>query len=496
MKRNKFSLSHYKLLTGNQGQLLPCGLTEVLPGDTFQHNTSALIRVSPLNAPIMHPVEVSIHHWFVPHRLVWDSWEDFITGGEDGMDASVFPTVTINNAAVGSLADYYGIPPLVASNRSVSALPFRGYQLIFQEFYRDQDLITKPTISKASGVDSTTTMTLQSRAWEKDYFTTCRPWTQKGPEITIPLGTEAPVLGIAVADTLTYPATNTGKKDAVSDPAQAGNYSALTSLYAQGRTAGDVVPWIRADLSNATAATINELRLAFALQRYEENRARYGARYTEYLAMLGVRSSDARLSRPEYLGGGKQKLQFSEVLQTSPTTDGDDEEGIGNMKGHGIAALRSNKYRRFFEEHGYVHTFISVKPKTMYVQGIPRTFSRTTKEDFFQKELQHIGQQEVYNKELYSAHATPEGIFGYQDRYDEYRRMESSIAGEFRTTQNHWHMARIFSSDPALNAAFINANPTDRVYQAGSTEHQLLIMANHNLKARRIVASAGHSYIL
>lgn len=501
MKRNKFSLSHYKLLTANQGQLIPCGLVEVLPGDTFQHSTSALIRVNPLNSPVMHPVDVSIHHWFVPHRLVMDDWEKFITGGPDGMDATVFPTITVNNAAVGSLFDYYGIPPLVAQDRAVSALPFRGYQLIFKEWYRDQDLVTAPTISTASGPDVTTTTTVQSRAWEKDYFTTARPWTQKGPEITIPLGTSADVVIDPASGALAEGRMRRSSTGALSGAVAAGSFG----VDANSAPSNNGAPWpmtydpngsLVADLSSATAATINELRLAFALQRYEENRARYGSRYTEYLAMLGVRSSDARLQRPEYLGGGKQKVQFSEVLQTSPTTDGDDEEGIGNMKGHGIAALRSNRYRRFFEEHGYIHTFISVKPKTMYVQGIPRTFSRTTKEAFFQRELQHIGQQEIFNKEVYSAHATPEGIFGYQDRYDEYRRMESSIAGEFRTTEDYWHMARIFSSDPALNAAFINANPTDRVYQAGSTQHQLKIMANHNIKARRIVAGSGTSYIL
>jgi len=231
-----------------------------------------------------------------------------------------------------------------------------------------------------------------------------------------------------------------------------------------------------------------------ALQRYEEARARYGSRYTEYLRYLGVRSSDARLQRPEYLGGGKQTIQFSEVLQTGVTTDGDDQEGVGNLKGHGIGALRSNRYRRFFEEHGYIFTFISVKPKTIYTQGVARTWNRRTKEDFFQKELQHIGQQAVQTKEIYFQSTTPDATWGYQDRYDEYRRTESSIAGQFRSTLNFWHYGRIFASEPTLNASFVSAVPTKRV-NAVTSEDVLWIMCNHSIQARRLLSQTGTSYI-
>lgn len=244
-----------------------------------------------------------------------------------------------------------------------------------------------------------------------------------------------------------------------------------------------------------TAANINDLRLAFALQRYEEARARYGSRYTEYLRYLDVRSSDARLQRPEYLGGGRQTIQFSEVLQTGVTTSGDDTEGVGNLRGHGIAAVRSNRYRRFFEEHGYVITLLSVLPKTIYVQGLHRTFNRRTKEDFWQKELQHIGQQEVLNKELYAPHASPDGVFGYQDRYDEYRRTPSRVSGEFRSTElDYWHMARLFDSDPTLNASFVTSDPTKRV-NAVQTNDVLWMMINHSMQARRLVASKGTAFI-
>lgn len=473
MKRGKFSLSNTKLLSCDMGELVPCGLTEVLPGDSIQQATSALVRCSPLLAPVMHPVEIRIHHWFVPHRLVWEDWEDFITGGPDGMNDAEFPTIdapAVGGFTVGSLGDYLGVPTGINS-LECSALPFRGYGLIFNEWYRDQDLVTERVVDVGSGPDTTTSTALANIAWEKDMFTSARPWEQKGPSITIPLTTDsAPI----VSQT---------------------NYLSPTSVYLPGQT--NVPPGsgpfsfdnIGADLTGLSAVTVNVLREAMALQRYEEARARYGSRYIEYLRYLGVRSSDARLQRPEYLGGGKQVIQFSEVVQTA---EGDDP--VGELRGHGIGASRSNRYRRYFEEHGYVFSFISVRPKTIYAQGLPRTWNRRTKEDFWQQELQHIGQQEVLNKEVYAAHTTPDGTFGFQDRYDEYRRQESTIAGEFRTTLDFWHLARIFSSDPALNSSFVTSTPTERVFAVPSTD-VLYCYVRHSIQARRLVAQTGTSYI-
>lgn len=479
MKRSKFNLSKYKLLSCNQGELIPIGLTEVLPGDTIQQATSALIRVSPLLAPVMHPVHARIHHWFVPHRLTWENWEDFITGGPDGMDASVFPTRTMLAAlyGVGSLADYLGVPtPLNGSPAiTVSALPFRAYGLIWNEWYKDQDLQSDRVVSTADGADTTTDITLAKVSWEKDYFTMARPWTQKGPEVTVPVE--------RVAQAGAWNALAEGTDNAAANGA--------LGIAGGGGQVGNGITGVSFDPQGTLVSSIQELRTAFALQRYEEARARYGSRYTEYLRYLGVKSSDARLQRPEYLGGGKQNIQFSEVLQTGVTTDGDDTEGVGNLKGHGIGAMRSNRYRRFFEEHGYVISVLSVKPRTIYHQGLERTWNRRTKEDFFQKELQFIGQQEILNKEIYAEHATPDGVWGYGDRYDEYRRGFSQVSGEFRTTLNYWHMAREFASAPALNSTFIEANPTTRVYAAGSTQDPLWVMCNHSIQARRIVAAGS-----
>jgi len=497
MKRGKFSLSNYKLLSCDMGELVPCGLMEVLPGDTVQHATSALVRCAPLVTPPMHPVHVRIHHWYVPHRLVWTDWENFITGGPDGLNASVFPTITFGGgtgAAIGSLADYLGVTPLI-NNIEVSALPFRGYAMIWNEWYRDQDLQTPLVVDKTDGADTTTDTSLQNVCWEKDYFTSSRPWEQKGPTVTVPLGSTAPIQGLGPVDG-TGPAANktwrgpTADQDVTAQPALSVQTHDIAMRMQSAANAGSGNrPQIFADLSDASAVTVNVLREALALQRFEEARARYGSRYTEYLRYLGIRSSDARLQRPEYLGGGKQSIQFSEVLQTAEGTN-----PVATLRGHGIAAMRSNRYRRFFEEHGYVFSFISIRPKTMYVQGLHRHWNRRIKEDFWQRELQHIGQQEVLNKEVYAAAASPGGVFGYQDRYDEYRRTESSIGGEFRTTTlDDWHFARIFASEPALNADFVKSVPAERAF-ASASDDVLYVMANHSIQARRLVAGEGTSF--
>lgn len=482
-KRNKFSLSHTKLLSCNMGNLVPIGLTEVLPGDTVQQATTCMIRFSPLLAPVMHPTHVNVSHWFVPHRLVWESWEDFITGGSDGNNASVFPFIDmgVSGAAVGSLADYLGVPTGVA-DLTVSALPFRGYGLIWNEWFRDQDLETELTVSVADDEDTTTNTAMQRVAWEKDYFTTARPWEQKGASITVPIGDTAPVAS-----------------DTPLDGTEVSVYSTAGSSYQKlytGSTnaslalnAGLEANQLYADLASATGVSINLLREAFALQRFAEARARYGSRYVEYLRSLGVRSSDARLQRPEFLGGGRYPVQFSEVLQTAEGTN-----PVGELRGHGIGVARSNRYRRFFEEHGYVFSFVSVKPKTIYADGLHRTWNRRAKEDFFQMELQHIGQQEVLYKEVYAAHSTPDGTFGYQDRYDEYRRMPSSISGEFRNTLDFWHFARRFSSDPALNASFVSCVPPTDPFASTSTD-TLYILAKHSMQARRLLSARGNSFI-
>lgn len=501
MKRSKFNLSNYQLLSCNQGQLVPIGITEVLPGDSIQHATQLLVRVQPLNTPVMHPVHVKVDHFFVPYRLLWangidDSFEAFITGGHDGLDASTFPTITINNAAIGSLADYLGVPTGVAQNVPVSALPFRAYALIFNEFYRDQDLVTPLVIDLTGGSDTTTNVTLQSPAWEKDYFTSARPWAQKGAEVTLPLGTTAPLVTTGVPPQMSV----TGWTNAELNWNTSINALDLENI--PDGTASDAVTFgandiigAEVDLTEATPASINDIRLAMAVQRFQEARARYGSRYTEYLRYLGVRSSDARLQRPEPLGRGRATIQFSEVLQQAPSTSGTPGTGVGILKGHGIGSVRSNRYRRFFEEHGIIMSLLRVQPKTVYFKGLNRLWNRRSKTDFWQKELQHVGQQEILKKEIYmQGTSADDEMWGFQDRYDEYRRSESSVHGAFRTTLNTWHMARDFSSLPTPNGSFVTADPTNRVYQDTSGV-QLQILAYHSMQARRLLAKVGTSYV-
>ena len=487
-RRSLFNLSGYHLTTCNMGQLIPVGLQEVNPGDTFRHATSALIRLSPLAAPVMHPVTVRVHHFFVPHRLIWEraggtgKFEDFMTGG-DGTDVQTVPTME-NDGVAGELPDYYGIPTHGESlTANFSALPVVGFNSIFNEYFRDQDLVgEKPDLDKK----------VPLIAWEKDYLTSARPWPQKGPEVTLPLGEKAFISSNALGgETIGVQAPGIDTDTHVmstSGPSLVMDATGAPSTPDDNR--------LFADLTGATAASVNELRRALALQRYQENRARFGSRYTEYLRFLGITPSDARLDRPEYLGGGRVQVATSEVLQTAPEGATPVRDyGVGDMYGHGVAAVRANSYQRFFEEHGYVHTLMSVRPKAMYLQGVPRHFFRQVKEDFHQRELEHIGQQEVLNNEVFMDAVNGTGVFGYQDRYREYREGCSHVSAEFRNILNYWHLARDFGTAPALNQTFVECDPSKRIFNE-QTQHSLWIQVQHKVAARRLISRVAAPRIL
>jgi len=515
MKRSKHNLSHHVLTTTDLGFLTPIGCVEVLPGDSIQHVTGCLTRAQPLATPPIHPVSQDIHHWFVPYRLLWENWETFITGGADGLGiaAADFPTINLNGRGASNMRalNGLGVPAgTYATDTYVSALPIRAYQLIYNEFYRDEDLIAEPAISLANGVDTTTSVSLRFRAWEKDYFSTCRPWEQKGPDVTVSLGSTAPVYGDGKALGL-YDGTNryglssragTAELDTSSGAYGDAQGTAETPTNIVASMAMGVVPdgdsGLFADLASAVGIDVNDLRLALAVQRYQEARARYGSRYTEYLAYLGVRSSDARLQRPEYLGGGSSPLQFSEVLSTSSGS-------AGELYGHGISTGRTRAYRRFFEEHGVVISIYSAMPRTVYANAIQRMFLRRTKEDFWQRELQHIGQQIVTLGEVnFRNRGNDDGLFGYQDRYDEYRFTPSRLAGSFNEGVTgsllypDWHFARQDNPtgviDPA-NGFNVNAVVPPDPFQADLNDANLIVAAYHRMIARRLVSPRGTSFI-
>lgn len=479
MKFANHDLSHDIKFTGNMGELIPVACFEALPGDVINHEAAALIRTQPLVTPVMHKAEVKLHTFFVPYRILHDKFEDFITGGRDGLDATVLPTITLPSVAVGSLADYFGIP-VTASPVTVSAFPFRAYTHIYNNFYRDQDLIAPLTENLGSGVDSTTSTSLKNACWDKDYFTKARTAAQKGSTVTVPLTGNAPVL--RTSNAAAFKAYNAGTNTLAASATISTNASSQLN---NGVTQISLDPMgsLYSDLSAVSGININDLRLVVALQRFKENMMRFGSRYNERLeAFFGIRNLDARLQLPEYLGGGTQTLQFSEVLQTAEGTN-----PTGTLRGHGIGAMRSNRYKTKIPEYGIIMTLMCVRPKTQYMDGLHKMWTRTVKEDFYQPELENLGSQAVQNREVYMAHSAPTGTFGFVPRYEEYRTIESRVAGDFRTTLDSWHMARKFTSSPALNQTFVEANPTTRIYAVTSADH-LLCYINHNIYARRRLA--------
>lgn len=493
-KRNKFNLSKPLMTTFDMGELVPIGLTEVLPGDSFNHSTSALIRLAPLNSPVMHPCHVIIHHWFVQKRNLWSEFENYMTGGSDGTSAPVVPTISSPASVgwpIGSLADYMGLKPGVAS-RAVSALPFRAYAFVVNNCYRDQDLMPLLGFSTASGSDTTTNTALQNVAWGKDYETTARPWEQKGTEVSMPLVGTAPVHGVGVV-TGAGPAATINNVNETDGVVASDTYFDGADTLIRSVTTGTGSSTNRTDVyvdgADFEAPSANEFRFTMAWQRVLEARARLGSRYPELLRAWGIMPDDATINRPVYLGGGKQTIQFSEVLGTAG-------DNLANLGGHGLGAVRSNRYSKTFKEHGYVLSLMFVRPIGVYADGLERLWSRTSREQEWQPELQHLGQQTVRNKEISWSHSAPDGQFGFQDRGDEFRRGFTHVTGEMRPGGIHdtYTLARGFGTDPALNETFVKCVPTKDIFAAPS-EDGLLVMINHDIRARRLVAKSGTSFI-
>jgi len=498
-KRNAFDLSHEKKLSCNMGDLIPFYVEEILPGDKFKVNTEIMMRFAPMLAPIMHRVNVYTHYFFVPNRIVWDNWEQFITGGEDGQDETVPPTVSPSSYwytyfGKGSLADYMGLPLTPQEVEPVNypnynALPFRGYTEIYNEYYRDQNLTPKIDYDKTDTTNAPDKiLTLRKRAWEKDYFTSCLPWSQRGGEVGIPVDFNYKVPSFAV------------------DANGVAAFGDIASDVVNGITAGTTPVSIQSLEEEGVSVSINELRKAARLQEWLEKNARAGARYTEQiLSHFGVKSKDSRLQRPEFLGGGKHPVVISEVLQTGQTTvDGGEPHTNfppspqGNMAGHGIAIGNNHGFSRSFTEHGFIIGIMSTIPRTAYNQGVERMWSKKTKFDYYWPEFAHLGEQEVLNRELWqdqSLAIDPSGgsesieakqTFGYQSRYSEYKFRQSSIAGDFRDTLKFWHMGREFDAQPELNQSFIESDPTFRIFAiTDETIDHLYIQLFNRVRALR-----------
>jgi len=499
--RSKFDRSHAYKTAFDAGLLIPVFVDEVVPGDTFDLNSTSFARLATPLKPIMDNLYLDLHFFFVPTRLTWSHWQEFC--GER-LDPDDDPTtfsipqasLELNSITPTSLANYFGIPYVngYTGAPNISALPFRAYYLIWNEWYRDQNLQDRIPVSLGNGPDSLNSAVPLRRGKRHDYFTSCLPWPQKGDPVVIPLGGSAPLTGrapisgigaitgttagggVSLQQTATpqAPSANTGYtgSDGIAYFSQSSGVNSRPEIWAE---LDDARSTAAADLSSATAVTINDLRTAFQIQRLLERDARGGTRYIELvLSHFGVRSDDARLQRPEFLGGGSSRISIAPVASTAVTTS----VPQANLAAVGTSVNRAG-FTKSFTEHGFIIGLASARADLTYQQGLERFWSRLTRYDFYWPALAHLGEQAVLNKEIFiSGGSSDEDVFGYQERYAEYRYKPSRITGlfnsNFASSLDVWHLSQDFSSAPALNDSFIQDNPPiDRVIAVPSEPHFL-----------------------
>lgn len=502
LRKSLYRYNFEHKMSYRMGYLLPVKVIPILPGDKILSlSVESFTRMAPMIFPVMHRMNIKLYAFFVPNRIVWDNWEDYITGGSDGSLAPVKPYFDmssllgghITNVDIGSLSDYLGWPVEEFSSGSntpgykVHSLRHRGYQLIWNEYFRDQNLqdeILIPVHSdgdefEAETQDAINLLTLRRKCWQKDYFTSALPWLQRGPLTEMPVNFDLSEGNVILSDRrasgrnlelASDKSTTTNEPNLIYN-AQQNTKSGEMSFDTSGD--GGVYPTNLSDFLDAQLSASNpdvgsflieDLRRAVKLQEWREKNARGGARYTEQiLAHFGVRSSDARLQRPEFLGATSQPISISEVLQSSESSS----EGtpLGEMGGHGVSARGALLCRnKFFEEHGYVFVLMTCLPRTGYFQGFERDFLKFDKFEEYWPEFAHIGEQPIYKEELlFSQNTDPGQIFGYAPRYSEYQYIPDSVAGEFRKSLKAWHMAREIDN-ASLNSDFVTCTPTDRIF--------------------------------
>lgn len=474
--RSSFDRSSGHKTSFNAGYLIPVFLDEVYPGDTFSLNMTGFCRLSTPLRPFMDNVFLNSFFFFIPLRLLWQNFQKFMGQQDNPGDSTSYTIPQIVSPAGGygemSIFDYMGLPTKIAGFTH-SALFLRAYNLVWKEWFRDQNLQNSPIINSGDGPDAYSNYTLLRRGKRHDYFTGSLPWPQKGPGVTIPLGSSAPIYGLEVASGSSTAATGTAgiSTNAAHDTVIGTNaVSNPTNLQIRTATSGPVGtgnrPQIFADLTLATSATINQLRQAFQLQKLQERDARGGTRYTEIVqAHFNVVSPDARLQRPEYLGGGQGMVNVTQVAQTAPTVSGQTPQG--NLAAYGTSTVTGHGFTKSFTEHGIILGLISVRADLNYQQGLNRMWSRSTKYDFYWPALAMIGEQAVLNQEIYcqgtAGGAADAGVWGYQERYGELRYKPSIVTGQLRsnsaTPLDTWHLAQNFTSLPTLSDTFIQDNP-------------------------------------
>lgn len=511
MKRTKFDRSHVYKTTFDSGRLIPVFVDEVLPGDTTRMSVNYFARLATPIKPIMDNIYLDWFFFFVPNRLVWEHWQNFCFEQEDPDDSTdyVIPTVIAtgnsDNTYIGSLWDYFGLPVNTSGNLSgISALPFRGVYLIWNEWFRDENLQKSVKIQKGdvnevlnsaraaeqpswvftSGTNIVPGLACPPRGKRHDYFTSALPWTQKGPGVNIALTGNAPVVGDGQCLGLAPDSAGA----AVGYISMSGNVGAILrnkngsewrASQAAFVTSDGSKSGLLADLSDVSAITINGLRTAFQMQKFYERLARGGSRYTEVLrSFFGVVSPDARLQRPEFLGSFTKMVNVNPIAQTSAT---DSTSPQGNLSAYGVTAAKFHGFTKSFVEHGYVFGFVCARADLTYQQGINKMWLRSTVYDFYWPTFAHLGEQAIELREIYAQGSEADtSVFGYQERYAEYRYKPSQITGKFRSSVTGgsldvWHLSQFFKNAPTLNEEFITENPPIERIIAVPSEPEFLL---------------------